>query len=347
MKTGRKSPVAAGTVTLKTVAEKVGLSPGTVSAVLNQSPSAVHIPQATRERIVAAAAGLNYRPNYFARSLRRKRTNTLGVIANEIGDAYGSLIISGIESYARQKDYFFITGIHRHDPQLFDRYSRLLLERGVEGFITIDLNLPRVLPLPTVAVSGHGQLRGVTNIVIDHSRAAALALQHLLSLGHRDIAFMRGDPASSDSSHRWQAIHEVGRDLGIVFRPELIVQIESRDSSPELGYPFAKRLLARKSHFTALFAFNDVSAIGAMRAFQEAGFKVPADISVVGFDDIEGAAFHYPSLTTIRQPLRKMGEIAAATLLEKIQVAPNGNAAPAEIAVAPQLIIRESTAPRR
>jgi DNA-binding LacI/PurR family transcriptional regulator len=151
---GRKSS-SSGTITLKTVAEKLGLSPGTISAVLNESPSSVHIPQSTRERIVATAAAI-------------------GVIAHEIGDAYGSLIISGIEHYASEKDYLFITGIHRHDPKLFERYSRLLRERGAEGFITIDLNLPHVLALPTVAVSGHGQHRGVTNIVIDHHRAAEL-----------------------------------------------------------------------------------------------------------------------------------------------------------------------------
>jgi DNA-binding LacI/PurR family transcriptional regulator len=343
MKKGRKASGATGIITLKTVAEKVGLSPGTVSAVLNDSPSSVHIPQATRDRIVAAAAELKYRPNYFARTLRRKRTNTIGVIAHEIGDAYGALVISGIEHSARQKDYFFITGVHRHDPELFERYLKILLERGVEGFITIDLNLPHVLPLPTVAVSGHGQYRGVTNIVIDHRRAAELALKHLIELGHRDIAVMRGDPASSDSAPRWDAIREVGQELGITFRPELIVQIDSHESSPELGYPFAKQLLARKCHFTALFAYNDVSAIGAMRAFQEAGLKIPDDVSVVGFDDIEGAAFHYPSLTTIRQPLRKMGEIAATTLLEKITGGRNGNSSPAEIAVEPELVIREST----
>lgn len=347
MKKVRKSSGASGIVTLKTVAEKVGLSPGTVSAVLNDSPSSVHIPQVTRERIVAAAAELNYRPNYFARSLRRKRTNTIGVIANEIGDAYGSLVISGIETYARQKDYFFLTGIHRHDEQLFQRYSRILLERGVEGFITIDLNLPYMPPVPTVAVSGHGQHRGVTNIVIDHHRAAELALSHLLELGHRQIAVMRGSPASSDAEPRWLAICEVGRKLGITFPPELVVQIDSQVSSPLLGYPFAKQLLARNSRFTALFAYNDVSAIGAIRAFQEAGLRVPEDISVVGFDDIEGAAFHYPSLTTIRQPLRRMGEIAAAALLERISGPMNGDRSPGEIAVEPEIVLRESTAQLR
>src|SRR5437879_13433612 len=109
----RKSPEP--TVTLKAVAAHVGLSAGTVSAVLNDAPSAKHIPKATRERIIAAARKLDYRPNFFARSLRKQRTFTIGVIAHEIGDGYSSSIIAGIEASARQRDYFFVTGIHRHD----------------------------------------------------------------------------------------------------------------------------------------------------------------------------------------------------------------------------------------
>jgi DNA-binding LacI/PurR family transcriptional regulator len=337
-KTGRSKGEA---VTLKSLAAHIGLSPGTVSAVLNNSPSSHHIPQKTKERVLAAARQLNYRPNYFARSLRNKRTCTIGVLAHEVGDAYGALVIAGIENYTRQKDYFFVTGIHRHDPDLFDRYSNLLLQRGVEGFVTIDLNLQRSLPLPTVAVSGHRQHKGITNIVLDHRHAALMALQHLVELGHRDIALMLGNPASSDALDRGQAICRVAQELQVEIRPELMVQILSEESSPQLGYPYAKELLARKHRFTALFAYNDISAIGAIRAFQEAGLRVPEDISVVGFDDIQGAAFHYPSLTTVRQPLRRMGEIAAQILLERIE-SPDSSY-PTEVAVEPELVVREST----
>src|SRR5215469_15465043 len=126
-------------ITLRAVAEHVGLTPGTVSAVLNNAPSARSIPQHTKNRIQAAARELNYRPNFFAQSLRKKRTYTIGVIVEEIGDAYGSLVISGIEQYLRQKNYFFLTVVHRHDPELLQRYAQILMERGVEGFITIAL----------------------------------------------------------------------------------------------------------------------------------------------------------------------------------------------------------------
>jgi LacI family transcriptional regulator len=342
-KPGNEGNVTNTAVTLKAVANHLGLSPGTVSSVLNNAPSARHIPQHTRNRIVAAARELNYRPNFFARSLRKQRTYTLGVIVADFADAYAALVIAGIEKYARERDYSFILGVHGQNPDLLETCSRLLLRRGVEGLITAGLNTPAPIPLPTVAVSGHGQHEGVTNIVLNHHRAVQMALQHLRDLGHSDIAFLVGHPTSSDSGERWKAICDVAPGLGIPIRPELTMQIEGMDSSPELGYPLGKRLLAQGLPFTALFAFNDVSAIGAIRAFREAGVRVPEDISVVGFDDILGAAYNHPSLTTVRQPLRLMGELATETLLKKIE---NEGEYPVEILVDPEFVVRESTAPR-
>lgn len=339
-KTRKPRPKKSNVVTLKAVADHVGLTPGTVSAVLNDAPSSRSIPQRTKERILAAAKELNYRPNFFAQSLRRKRTYTIGVIVEEIGDAYGSMVISGLEQYLRQKNYFFLTVVHRHDPELLDRYAQILLERGVEGFITVDMQLREAPPLPTVAVAGHRPFPGVTNIVLDHHHAVTAALQHLLDLGHTDIAFMKGQPNSSDSVVRWNAICEVARELKVQIRPELTVQIDIDDPTPQLGYPFAKQLLARKVPFSALFAYNDISALGAIRAFQEVGLRIPQDVSVVGFDDIQGAAFNTPSLTTVRQPLARMGAIAAQTLLERIEGNENY---PGEIAIVPELVVREST----
>lgn len=328
-------------VTLKAVASRLGLTPGTVSATLNNSPAARSIPERTKQRIFAAARELNYKPNFFARTLRMRRTHTIGVIAEEIGDAYGSQVISGIEKYLTSQNYFFLTVVHRHDPKLLLTYSQLLSERGVEGFITVDTSILEEPSLPTVAVAGHRQISGVTNIVLDHKRAARLALEHLKGLGHEEIAFIQGQVFSSDSEDRWKAITEVAADLSIRIRPELTVRIESTDSTPQVGFPVAKELLARKEPFTALFAYNDISAIGATWALKEAGLRVPQDVSVVGFDDIPGAAFANPGLTTVRQPLVRMGEIAAQTLVnqieEKEQYVP-------EIAIEPDLVVRDSTA---
>ena len=329
-------------VTLKTIAQHLGLTPGTVSAALNNSPAARSIPQHTKNRIIEAAKALNYRPNFFARTLRLKRTHTIGVIAEEIGDAYGAMVISGIEECLRRNNYFFLTVIHRHDPKLLQTYEQLLLTRGVEGFITTDTSLAEKPPLPTVAVSGHKRVEGVTNIVLDHKRAARLALEHLKGLGHKDIAFIKGQILSSDSADRWNAICGVAREMNIQVRPELTVQLEGTDSTPAIGYPFAKQLLAREQPFTALFAYNDISAIGSMWAFHEAGLRVPEDISVVGFDDIPGAAFADPGLTTVRQPLLRMGQIAAQTIVDLIEG--RGEYVP-EIPIEPELVVRESTGP--
>jgi LacI family transcriptional regulator len=334
-------PKKSGAITLRAVADHLGLTPGTVSSVLNNAPSSRSIPQRTKNRIVAAARELNYRPNFFAQSLRKKRTYTIGVIVEEIGDAYGSLIISGIEQYLRSKNFFFLTVVHRHDAELLNRYANLLLERGVEGFITVDMQLLEAPSIPTVAVAGHKPFPGVTNIVLDHRHAARIALQHLVDLGHKRIAFMKGASSSSDSEVRWSAIREVAEEVKVKIDPQLTVQIDINEATPQMGYPFAKQLLERQVPFTALFAYNDLSALGAIRAFQEAGLRVPHDISVVGFDDIQGAAYNTPSLTTVRQPLTRMGNLAAQTLLERIE---NKKDESEEIAVEPELVVRESTA---
>src|SRR6266699_6048399 len=329
-------------VTLKTIADHVGLTPGTVSAALNNSAAARSIPEHTKNRILEAAQELNYRPNFFARTLRLRRTYTIGVIAEEIGDAYGAMVISGIEEYLRKNDYFFLTVIHRHDPKLLQTYAQMLLTRGVEGFITTDTSLKETLPLPTVAVAGHERVKGLTNIVLDHRRAARLALEHLRDLGHEEIAFIKGQTISSDSAVRWSAICEVAQQLDIRMRPELTIQLEGTDSTPAIGYPFAKQLLARKHPFTALFAYNDISAIGSIWAFREAGLRVPEDISIVGFDDIAGAAYANPGLTTVRQPLVKMGQIAAQTVVDQIE---GRGEYVTEIAIEPEFVIRQSTGP--
>ena len=343
MKSSKQKPDAnrRPAVTLRSVAELVGLTASTVSAVLNSSSASRSVPEHTKKRIRAAARALDYRPNFFARSLRAKRTYMIGVIVEEIGDAYSALVISGIERYLREQNVFFLTVAHRHDKKLLESYSAVLRERGVEGFITVDTILAEEPPLPTVAVAGHRKIKGVTNIVLDHRRAASLALTHLANLGHEKIAFMKGSKLSADSDDRWNAICEIAAKLGIRMRQELVVQLIGVDPTPNLGYPFAKQLLARKQPFTALFAYNDISAIGSICAFQEAGLQVPDDISVVGFDDIQSAAYITPPLTTVRQPLLKVGEIAARSLLDRIEARTKYVS---EIVIEPELIVRKSTA---
>lgn len=328
-------------VTLKDVASHLGVAVGTVSAVLNESPASRSIPPITKNRIVAAARELNYRPNLVARSLRVKRTFTIGIIAEQIGDTYSSRIISGIEPYLRKNGYFFLVVAHRCDPKLLESYSHLVWQRGAEGYITIDTPLTQPLPLPTVAVPGHRRIDGVTNMVLDHDRAALLALQHLISLGHRDIAVMRGPLNSSDSVDRYEGICRAARDLHVRIPPELTIQLESdAATSPENINPYMEEFLSRKVPFTALFAYHDNCAIGAIHMLLESGLRVPEDISIVGFDDMPGASCCNPTLTTVRQPLERMGEIAARTLLNRID---NHEECIPEIVIEPEFVVRRLT----
>lgn len=328
-------------MTLRFLADQLGLSPATVSVVLNRSPVAATIPQCTHDRVLAAAARFDYTANPVARALQGRRSYTVGVMVPEISEGYAPLVVTGIEDHLLQAGYLYFVASHRQRPDLIEAYPRVFLQRAVDGLIAVDTPCPKPLPVPVVAVSGHGRARGVTNIVLDHDRAAELLLGHLERLGHRRVAFVRGQAFSSDTEVRWDAVRRTAPRFGLRLDPRLAVQLEG--DSPDAGYEAGRRLLASAPHFTALCAFNDVSAMGAIRALREVGRRVPEDVSVVGFDDVHAAALHTPALTTVRQPLRRMGELAAATLVERI----GGGRAPRErrVTVAPELIVRASTAP--
>jgi DNA-binding LacI/PurR family transcriptional regulator len=334
---------SAGTepVTIRSLAKRLKLSPAAVSMVLNSTPKAARFPEKTRKRILAAAAKYDYRPNFVARSLRKQQTFTVGVLVPEVSEGYAALVLAGIEDYLLQAGYFYFVVSHRHKTHLLEQYPRLFMERLVEGIIAVDTTeLPFIPNVPIAVVSGHRRLPGITNVVLDHRRAAVLALEHLLQLGHRRIAFIKGQPFSSDTETRWSSIRDAARKLGLAIDPDLVTQLQVDSPTPEPGYDVTKSLLAKHRHFTAMFAFNDISAIGAIRALLDSGVRVPSDVSVIGFDDIQNAAFQNPRLTTIRQPLRRMGELAAETLLKRIR----GAEYPKIIAVEPELIVRESTA---
>src|SRR5499425_1967889 len=328
-------------VSLKILADYLGLCPATVSVVLNNVPGR-SIPAETRERVRAAARKFNYQPSLLARSLRKQRTFTVGVLVPELSDGYHTMVMSGIGDHLMREGYFYFSAHHRHKPDMIEEYPRLLLGRGAEGLITIDTLLAHELSVPVVAVAGHKRITGVTNVVLDHKRAAELVIRHLHQLGHRQIAFMRGQPFSADSDDRWKSLLAVARELGIEIRADLTIQLERDLTSPELGYPVVQELLQKRRRFTAIVSFNDIAAIGAIRALRDANLRVPEDVSVIGFDDIQVAAYHTPRLTTIRQPLRDMGETAARILLQRMQ---GFKDYPEEFAVPPELIIRETTAP--
>lgn len=329
-------------LTLRELAERLGLSPATVSLVINRSPVADSIPQETKDRILGAVRTYKYRPSFFARSLRAQRSFTIGVMVPEVSDGYSASVMSGIEDHLMQEGYFYFVVSHRHRADLIDEYPRLFLERSVDGLIAVDTPWALRLSIPVVTVSGHNRVKGVTNIVLDHERAARLALEHLIQLGHRRIAFIKGQEFSSDTEVRWNNIEKVSREMSLTIAPALVAQLQGDSPSPDLGYKATKKLLAARTPFTALFAFNDISAMGAMRALREAKVRIPKDVSLVGFDDIQSAAYQNPGLTTVRQPMREMGRIAAEILVHRI-CRPESDAKQSELMVEPQLVVRGTT----
>ncbi|MEO8574990.1 MAG: LacI family DNA-binding transcriptional regulator [Pyrinomonadaceae bacterium] len=330
-------------MSLKQLAAHLKLSTTTLSLVLNDAPTAVSIPQETKDRIFSAARELNYKPNYLARSLRVQRTHTFGVIVPELSDGYSSMVLNGVEAVLSTKGYFYLTASHLHREDLLVDLPRMLAERQVEGVIAVDTPIRFEPNLPTVNVSGHEDVSGVTNVILNHQHAAELGIGHLYNLGHRRIAVIKGQEFSSDTVVRFDTICEASAQRGIPIDRRLTIQLQGDSPSPEVGYLAMKTLLATGEKFTAVFAFNDISAIGAIRALEEMGLRVPADVSVLGFDDIYAAAFHNPALTTIRQPLFEMGSLAALTLLERLAEGKEAKI-PEVLSVEPTLVVRNSTA---
>jgi DNA-binding LacI/PurR family transcriptional regulator len=339
------TPTERRQVGLKDIAQHLGLSKATVSYILSGSAGAKSIPEKTKQRVLNAARELNYRPNFVARSLQSQRTYAIGVLVPEFSDGYSALVLNGIEERLRENGYLCLVTSHGRKPEALEQYPQMLFDRRVEGLIAVDTPYSQNLPLPIVSVSGHDRVPGVTYVVLNHEMAADLAFQHLVAFGHKRIAFIPGQSFTADATARWNSIKVAARKWKIDIDPTLVAQLDENSPSPLVGYRAAAKIIANASEpFTALFAFNDVSAIGAIKALHEAGLQVPRDVSLIGFDDIMAAAFQSPALTTIRQPLAQMGMLAADVLLKRIST---NDAQPQIVQVAPELIVRESTAPAR
>jgi DNA-binding LacI/PurR family transcriptional regulator len=326
---------------LKDLAAYLGVSQTTVSFVLNDAPLAKNLTAETRRRVHEAARKFNYRPSFFAVNLHKTGSDSVGVLVPEHSEGYFTIVMEGVERFLLQKHFLYFTACHYHKPNLVKDYSELLLNRGAEGLLLLNTNADFDSPLPIVTISGHKDKEGVTNIILDHRAAARYAIRHLYDRGHRKIAFMKGPPSIIDTEFRWEAMMHIAREFNVQPTPERTVQLTSAGWTPQIGYKPTQSLLDATRDFTALIAFNDTSAIGAMRVLHEAGMRVPTDVSVIGFDDIASAQYHVPSLTTIRQPLKHMGKLAATILLDRI-ANPAATYA-SSIPLKPELIVREST----
>ncbi|MGA2391091.1 MAG: LacI family DNA-binding transcriptional regulator [Candidatus Sulfotelmatobacter sp.] len=343
-------------VTIRDVAKESGFSSTTVSIVLNDAPLARYIPLVTKKRIERAAEKLGYRPNQFARSLRSKRSHTVGVMVFDMTDPYCPLVLRGIENTLYEASYLPILTDVQNERSRFERYLEMLLDRRIEGLIVLanwlflNINLLADLEknsIPTAIIGCELKGDAISSVTVDNEVGGSLALEHLYALGHRKIAFIRGPKSLFDSSPRWRGIRSSAKKYGLDLDPKLIVELpESRDpiSSFEAGKKLTQDLINQKREFTAILAFDDMTAFGAIRALSKNGMRVPDHCSVIGFDDVAASALGTPSLTTVRQPMQAMGAGAVGVVLEGIKaVLEKREVAAQHGKVPPELVVRDST----
>ncbi len=344
------------TVTIRDVAKMSGFSASTVSIVLNNAPLARYIPPPTKARIQKAAKTLGYHPNVFAKSLRSKRNHTVGVMVFDITDPYCTLILRGIENSLYQASYLQILADAHNERGRFERYLEMLLERRIEGLIVLanwlylDINLLADIErgkIPTVIIGRELESNATSSVIVDDEGGAYSALSHLYSLGHRKIAFVRGPNALSSSKARWRGVQRFAKDTGLELDPKLIVDLPDQlnpNVGVDDGFRMTEELFKRKRPFTALMAYDDMTAFGALRALAKAGIKVPGNCSVVGFDDINPSQIFVPALTTVRQPMEAMGAAAVVIVNDAITAAAENRAfGVIHRKLAAELVVREST----
>jgi LacI family transcriptional regulator len=352
----RKSSLKSAAVTMRDVASASGFSSATVSIVLNNAPLARYIAPATKKRIEEAAKKLGYRPNAMARFLRSKRSHSVGVMFFDITDPFCTPILRGIENALYSVSYVPIFADAHNLRNRFERYLEMLLEHHVEALILVanwlfvDIHLladlsKRNIPAATIGWELPGDT--VNSVMVDNETGGRLALEHLHQLGHRKIAFIRGPKMLIDSGPRWRGIQKYAHAAGLEIDPALVAQLpESLDpnSGFEGGYRFTEEWLQRKKKFTAVLAFDDLTALGAIRALSKGGVKVPDQCSVIGFDDVPLSALAAPSLTTVRQPLEAMGNLAVNMVMEGINAGiEKRDWNTANQKMNPELVIRDST----
>lgn len=350
--TQRKS----GHVTLLDVARASGFSVPTVSIVLSDAPLAQNLAAATRERIRATAQQLGYHPDAFARSLRGRRSRTIAVLAYDLSDPYCIPIARGIQDGLYQARYVPLLIDAQTERKLFDSSLKLVLEQRAEGVIVIaswvfqETNLLADIEknhVPIVILGRDLTPRNISSVLVDNDAGGYLAMRHLAQLGHRNIAVIRGPEELFDSEPRWLGGMRAAAEAGIKINPQLVFQLPDMVdpvSGFEGGLRFAEKMLSSGSPFTAVLAFDDLTALGVVRGLTEAGLRIPADCSVVGFDDVLPAAVATPGITTIRQPLKHMGSLAAEWMLQMIPAREEGQEMAPNLHLAiPELVVRTST----
>ena len=336
------------------VARRSGFSPSTVSIVLSDAPLSRYVAAKTKERIRKTAQSLGYRPDVFARSLRSRRSNTIGVLVFDISDPFCVLILRGIEKTLHSTPYLPILMDAHHERKQFEGYLDLLMERRVEGLIVVAnwlfdegglLSGLNDKKMPTVVVGRDLSEKGIGSVIVDNEAGGYQALKHLHELGHRKIGIIRGPQSLNDSNRRWNGLQRFAKEQDLLLDDRLVRELPAAIdpfSGFEGGEQLTADLIRSRVKFTALIAFDDLTALGAVRALAGAGRSVPGDCSIIGFDDVPLAALTTPGITTIRQPMEQMGSVATRRLLN-VLAEENGAVSPELQLLPPSLALRNST----
>jgi DNA-binding LacI/PurR family transcriptional regulator len=336
----------ASTVTLRDVAQGSGVSITTVSRILNGRETGVPIREETRQRVLSVAAELGYKPNLLARGLRGSRSSLLGVIARDISDPFHIQILRGINAVSRERDYRLFLGHVDYRPDLALSYGSMFESSHADGIIVIgdidggDDTLDQLANQHryVIGVTDRTTRRQIPGIYADGVRGTHLALEHLWELGHRSIQCV-SDNRTYDGRQRIDLYERFMRERGVADRIGVFITDQDPGPALELGRRMFSEWDGERP--TALYATSDTTAMGLMEAAYEANIRIPEDLSIVGFDDIDVAAFTIPPLTTISQDGVEMGRVAATLLFDMID---NGRhrSEVADVVLEPRLVVRRS-----
>lgn len=328
-------------VTLQDVASAAGVSIQTVSRVINHKPD---VAEATRLHVYQAIREVGYRPNRLARSLVSQRSHTIGIISLTLNDLFRAELVTTIERQARARGYACLLAFSQEGLDDLQLLIDQMMERQVDGMLLLTGKiLPTALApfaVPSISMAYPIDDEKVINVDVDNIDGAYQAVSHLTKLGHRSIGFVTGPRDWKPSLDRIEgtrrALAEVGQSL------DEACMVEAQTWMLDAGYAAAQTLLGRQLALTALFCHNDSLALGAYRALAERGLRIPADVSVIGYDDLPMCAYTTPQLSSVRQPTEGIGALITELLINTIE---RGNSAPSQMSVKTELVIRESTAP--
>lgn len=325
------------------VAKAAGVSTATISRVLNNTG---YVKEETKRRVLSVIEELGYYPNATGQNLRLNRTNVVMVIVPEVTNPFTTVVVRSIESVARANGYSVILHQYRHKATSTESIDTFISARKIDGmiFLTAEAKLNEFQRIsekcPTVLACEYVDHLDIPSISIDNIAAVIEVIQYLTSLGHRDILFLNGDPKSISCRDRLRGYRIALEQAGINFKSDFVLY---SDCAPECAYDVVNHAFEEGKSFSAVFCGSDVMAIGAVKAIRDRGFSIPEDISIVGFDDIEYAAFMEPELTTVYQPGKDIGELAMKMWLELFA----GHPVSYPVKMNHQLRIRHSCAPRR